>query len=67
MPKKTMLVAGASGLVGFAALKHFAQREDWDVIGVSRRIPSGLMVAAGGLTQHERTVNTEHRHANTSH
>ena len=26
----------------FAAVKHFAQLEDWDVIGVSRRIPSGL-------------------------
>lgn len=42
MPKKKMLVAGASGLVGFAAVKHFAQLEDWDVVGVSRRIPSGL-------------------------
>jgi len=42
MPKKKMLVAGASGLVGFAAVKHFAQLEDWDVVGVSRRIPDGL-------------------------
>jgi nucleoside-diphosphate-sugar epimerase len=42
MPKKKMLVAGASGLVGFAAVKHFAQLKDWDVVGVSRRIPSGL-------------------------
>ena len=42
MPKKKMLVAGASGLVGFAAVKHFAQLEDWDVVGISRRIPSGL-------------------------
>lgn len=42
MPKKKMLVAGASGLVGFAAVKHFARLEDWDVVGVSRRIPDGL-------------------------
>ncbi len=46
MPKKKMLVAGASGLVGFAAVKHFAQLPDWDVIGVSRRVPEGL----GGAT-----------------
>lgn len=37
-----MLVTGASGLVGFAAVKHFAQQPDWDVVGVSRRIPPGL-------------------------
>jgi len=42
MAKKKILVAGASGLVGFAAVKHFAQLTDWEVIGVSRRIPSGL-------------------------
>ena len=42
MPKKKMLVAGASGLVGFAAVQHFAKLNDWEVIGVSRRIPEGL-------------------------
>ncbi len=42
MARKKMLVAGASGLVGYAAVKHFAAREDWDVVGVSRRIPEGL-------------------------
>ncbi len=42
MAKKKMLVAGASGLVGFAAVKHFAQLADWEVVGVSRRIPAGL-------------------------
>ncbi len=35
-----VLVAGASGLVGMAALKHFASLPDWDVIGVSRRRPA---------------------------
>ncbi|MGH7961564.1 MAG: SDR family oxidoreductase [Candidatus Binatia bacterium] len=42
MPKKKILVAGASGLVGYAAVRHFAQLPDWEVIGVSRRIPGGL-------------------------
>jgi nucleoside-diphosphate-sugar epimerase len=42
MPKRKVLVAGASGLVGFAAVKHFAQLPDWEAVGVSRRIPPGL-------------------------
>jgi nucleoside-diphosphate-sugar epimerase len=32
-----MLVAGASGLVGYAAVKHFASL-GWEVVGISRRI-----------------------------
>jgi nucleoside-diphosphate-sugar epimerase len=42
MSKRKILIAGTSGLVGFAAVKHFAQLADWEVVGVSRRIPSGL-------------------------
>src|SRR6185369_15444327 len=42
MPKRKILVAGASGLVGFAAVQHFARLPDWEVVGVSRRIPPGL-------------------------
>src|SRR5205823_3889443 len=38
----TVLVAGASGLVGFAAAKHFASLGGWKVIAVSRREPEGL-------------------------
>ncbi len=37
MPK--ILVAGASGLVGMAAIKHFSSLPGWEVIGVSRRRP----------------------------
>jgi len=37
MPK--VLVAGASGLVGHAALEQFASMSGWEVIGVSRRVP----------------------------
>ena len=42
MARKKVLVAGASGLVGFAAVRHFAGLDEWDVVGVSRRIPDGL-------------------------
>ena len=46
MARKKMLVAGASGLVGHAAVRHFMGREGWDVVGVSRRVPAGLESAA---------------------
>jgi nucleoside-diphosphate-sugar epimerase len=39
---KKVLVAGASGLVGFAAMKHFSRLSGWEATGVSRRIPPGL-------------------------
>jgi nucleoside-diphosphate-sugar epimerase len=41
MADKIVLVAGATGLVGYAALKHFARAPDTDVIAVSRRMPPG--------------------------
>src|SRR5262245_54092138 len=46
MSKRKVVVAGASGLVGFAAVKHFAQLPDWETIGVFGRLPEGL----GGAT-----------------
>ena len=39
MPAKKILIAGATGLVGYAAMKHFATATDCDVIAVSRRRP----------------------------
>ena len=36
-----VLVAGVSGVVGFAAARHFAAR-GWDVVGLSRRRPARL-------------------------
>lgn len=42
MAKHKVLVAGASGLVGFAAIRHFLTLPDWEVVGVSRRRPPGL-------------------------
>lgn len=38
MPK--VLVVGASGLVGMAAINHFASLPGWDVVGVSRSRPT---------------------------
>lgn len=40
MASKTVLVAGATGLVGHAAMQHFAGVADTDVIAVSRRRPA---------------------------
>ena len=37
--KRKILIAGASGLVGYGAVKNFGNRQDWDVIAVSRRPP----------------------------
>jgi nucleoside-diphosphate-sugar epimerase len=39
MPRKNVLIAGASGLVGHAAMRHFATDPDCDVVAVSRRAP----------------------------
>lgn len=39
MAKQTILIAGASGIVGRAALEHFGALADWEVIGVSRSDP----------------------------
>ena len=39
---RKVLVAGASGLVGFAAARHFIRLPGWETIGVSRRVPEGL-------------------------
>ena len=39
MARKQVLIAGASGLVGYAAMKHFGADPDCDVIALSRRAP----------------------------
>src|SRR5579872_4495265 len=40
--RKTVLIAGASGLVGVAATKHFAADPECDIVLVSRRRPHDL-------------------------
>lgn len=42
MAARKMLIAGASGLVGMAAVRHFAKQGDCEVTAVSRRLPEGL-------------------------
>jgi nucleoside-diphosphate-sugar epimerase len=39
MAKRKILIAGASGLVGHAAARHFAKLDGWEVVAVSRRTP----------------------------
>lgn len=39
MAQRKVLVAGASGLVGHAAVRHFAKLPDYEVVAVSRRTP----------------------------
>ena len=43
--KSTVLIAGASGLVGQAAARHFASIPGWHVVTVSRRRPSVPVVS----------------------
>ena len=45
MAGQTILIAGATGLVGYAALKHFARYSGSQVIAVSRRAPRELFGA----------------------
>jgi len=37
--RKKIIIAGASGLAGSAAMAHFANRSEWDVVAISRRPP----------------------------
>ncbi len=51
--KHTILIAGASGVVGAAAVEHFAALPDWEVIALSRRpvpLPEGVQHVAVDLT-----------------
>ena len=51
--KHTILIAGASGVVGAAAVEHFASLPDWEVLALSRRpspLPDGVRHVALDLT-----------------
>ena len=45
MSKKSILIVGASGVVGRAAIEHFAALPEWQVTGLSRRIPDTIGAA----------------------
>jgi NAD(P)-dependent dehydrogenase (short-subunit alcohol dehydrogenase family) len=42
LAQRNVLVVGASGVIGQAALRHFAAQPDTRVLGVSRRRPVGV-------------------------
>lgn len=48
MQKQRILVVGATGLVGAAAVDHFSQQDDWEVRTLSRRTPASTL-ATGHL------------------
>ena len=53
MASGTVLVAGASGLIGHAALEQFSGAGGWDVVGVSRTLPAdlpGIRLVSADLT-----------------
>jgi NADPH:quinone reductase-like Zn-dependent oxidoreductase len=50
--KNKVLVAGASGLIGAAAIETFLAA-GWDVIGISRRKPDLPVGAIFGLSPHK--------------
>jgi len=59
--RKTVLVAGATGLVGYAAMQHFGAMPDTDVIAVSRRKPAetfGARFIPADLTDRETCAET---------
>lgn len=58
MSNKTLLVVGATGLLGQAALNHFRDLPGWDVIGLSRRAPDieGVRHLPADLTDLESFV-----------
>lgn len=62
MPQRdTVLVVGASGVVGQAVLRHFASLEGWRAIGASRRPPfdaGGAEHIALDLTDREACART---------
>lgn len=53
--QRTLLVVGATGLLGRAALLHFRDLPGWNVIGMSRRAPDveGVPHLAADLTEPE--------------
>ena len=67
--RKKVLVAGASGVVGLAALRHFASVDGWDVVGLARRpMPvEGAELVALDLSDRDLCRATLSAHTDTTH
>src|ERR1700722_2863229 len=69
---RTVLIAGASGVIGAAAVEHFAGLDGWRVIGVSRRRPDvaadlGFEHLALDLGDSEACLRAADRFADVTH
>jgi nucleoside-diphosphate-sugar epimerase len=68
--QRTVLVAGASGLIGQAAVREFASRPGWQVIAVSRRAPAASASVTWlplDLTDAAACREASHRLADVTH
>ena len=56
----TVLIAGALGLVGRAALEHFEAQEGWDIVAMARRAPDfptgARFLSAQAVVAHSRAT-----------
>lgn len=52
MSARTVMIAGATGVVGHAALEEFASRGDWTVVALSRRAPNLQGLPPGVRVRH---------------
>jgi len=68
--KHRILIAGAGGVVGAAAVEHFAALPDWQVTGLSRRplqLPPGVRHASVDLTDAAACRDAMRGLADTTH
>jgi nucleoside-diphosphate-sugar epimerase len=68
--KHTILVAGASGLVGRAAVEHFARQPDFQVLAMSRRpvpLPDGAVHVALDLCDRAACESAAHNLSGVTH
>lgn len=68
--KHTILIAGASGVVGKAATEHFAAQPDFQVLALSRRpfpLPEGVIHVPLDLTDAQACKSAAHNLANVTH
>ena len=68
--KHTILIAGASGVVGKAATEHFAAQPDFQVLALSRRafaLPEGVIHVPLDLTDAQACASAAHNLSKVTH